>query len=128
MLWFKESRPGGQGYFIGLGKDARRGATTPGPIVLTNDAATYTSAELNARYGPAPSNGTILGVTPYTNPYNSFTNNNNNPIGTLRTQVHELGHQLFRILTGVSSWVPEPEELGTKLDDCVLQRGGYRRR
>ena len=125
---FKGSTPGGSGYFIGYGRDSRQHSQggrdgASGIIVVTNDAATYNAAQISQRAGTA-----AVGYTPPGDPYNNFTNNNNNSIGTLQTQVHELGHSLFAITSGLSSLVPDRVERGTSLEDCVRNNGGFRRR
>jgi hypothetical protein len=134
---FKGSTPNGNGYFIGYGTDAispsrggRGGAK--GLIVVTNDATSYTSAQLNVLAGaPLPPNSTTTGLTYPAFPYNNFTNSNNNAIGTLISQVHELGHSLFRITSGLSPFLPEtesdPDYYGHALEDCVKRYHGFRR-
>ncbi len=117
----KESTPGGSGYFIGIGPDARSNGGKVGPIVVTNDAATYTAAEIAAISGEP----NAVGYTDPRNPYQNFGNNNNNSIGTLLNQVHELGHSLNSITTGVSPLVPEPLEEGQILEDCVRRGHGF---
>jgi RHS repeat-associated protein len=126
VVAFKPSTPGGTGYAIGIGPDtfARGGQIVP--IVVSNDASTYTAAQL----GPlshSPS-GWAYGWTPPVHqlgsPYRNFTNNNNNAYGTVITQVHELGHSLWDIFAG-SPLVPEPQgEAGKALEDCVKNNKG----
>src|SRR4029077_7623686 len=94
---------------------SRGGQTVP--TVVTNDASTYETAGVGELCG-VPS---AFGCTPTGNPYNNFTNNNNNPFGTVSTQVHELGHSLFQIQAG-SAFIPEPNgEIGQALEDCVTR-------
>jgi RHS repeat-associated protein len=118
---FKGSVPGGNGYFIGIGPDGRSRGGATGPIVVTNDASTYTAAQI-AQIAGQPN---AIGFTDPRNPYQNYGNNNNNGIGTLINQVHELGHSLNSITTGVSPLVPEPVEEGKRLEDCVRQHGGF---
>ena len=133
---FKGSTPGGRGgvgYFIGYGQDARSRAGQSGLVVVTNDAATYTSAQLNERWAAAhgrsvPRGTTVGGLTDPRDPlypYNNFTANNLTPMGTIVSQVHELGHSLYRIISGLSPFVEEPQDMGRALQNCVRGTGGF---
>jgi RHS repeat-associated protein len=98
-----------------------------GSITVRNDARTYTSAQLNEIYARSgrrlQSGGTIVGLTFQGSPYTNYTNNNN-VLGTARSQVHEFGHSLYEILTAVGD-DDGPTGHGSPLDDCVNARGGY---
>ena len=120
---FKASKPRQNGYFIGIGRDDFGGRGSNVPIVVSNNATRYDAAQI-AQISGVPN---AVGFTDRRFPYENYTNNNNNLIGTLRTQVHELGHSLFTIGAG-SSWIPEPRDMGKALEDCVLSGGGFRRR
>jgi len=121
---FEASAPGGTGYAIGIGTDLFSFKGPNVPIVVTNDAATYNAAQLGPICGGLSA---AHGCTLPGNPYNNFTNNNNNATGTLLTQVHELGHSLFKINSG-SNLIPEPTgEAGKALEDCVKSHHGIQR-
>ncbi len=123
VVAFNPSDPGGTGYAIGIGTDLLSSKGDNVPIVVTNDAATYNAAQLGPLCGVSAAYGCTLPL----NPYNNFTNNNNNAFGTVTTQVHELGHSLFKIASG-SNLIPEPNgEAGQALEDCVKQQNGIQR-
>jgi hypothetical protein len=129
VVAFSVATPGGTGYAIGIGPDQFSNGGQVGPIVVGNDASTYNAAQLG-QLSQAPG-GFVYGWTPtpsaFGSPYQSFTNNNNNAWGTARTQVHELGHQLW-VITAGSSNIPEPTgEVGQALQDCVEQNNGIYR-
>jgi RHS repeat-associated protein len=120
---FKTSIPGGNGYAIAIGTDRFSSKGPNVPIVVTNDAASFNAAQLGGICGVP----TALGCTLPGDPYNNYTNNNNNPFGTASTQVHELGHSLFKITSG-SNLIPEPNgEVGKALEDCVNKKHGIQK-
>jgi RHS repeat-associated protein len=123
VVAFKPSVSGGNGYAIAIGTDLFSSRGQNVPIVVTNDSSSYNAAQVGALCGlPAAFGCTLPG-----NPYNNFTNNNNKAFGTVVTQVHELGHSLFKITAG-SNLIPEPNgEVGNALEDCVKQNHGIQR-
>ncbi len=121
LLAFKQSVPGGEGYFIGQGTDFLSRGGDNVPITVVNDAASYNAVGVGQLCGVSFAYGCTLPGNPYLN----YTNNNNNGIGTAITQVHELGHSLFEITAG-SPAIPEPNgEAGQLLQDCVKNHHGF---
>ena len=118
---FEESTPGVKGSFTGFGPDLRTNHGNTGPIVVVNDAATYNAAQIAAIAGKP----NAIGFTDPRRPYENYGNNNNNLIGTIVNQVHELGHSLFSITQTLSPLVPEPQEMGSALENCVRQHHGF---
>ncbi|HVS89751.1 MAG TPA: RHS repeat-associated core domain-containing protein [Candidatus Acidoferrum sp.] len=120
---FQESKPGRKGYFTGFGPDLRTNHGNTGPIVVVNDAARYNAAQIAA----IARNPRAIGFTDPLRPYENYGNNNNTLMGTLVNQVHELGHSLFSITQTLSPLVPEPQEMGSALENCVRQHHGFAR-
>lgn len=94
------------------------------PITVTNDAHTYSAAQISKRVG----NGELdVGMTDPFHPYTNYTNNNNHAFGTVDTQVWELGNALWRIQAG-DAYIPWPApEPGSVLENCVRKHSGIQR-
>jgi RHS repeat-associated protein len=119
---FEVSTPGGSGSATGTGVDLFSGHNVLAPITVTNDAFTYNADGIRQLCNGAATE-LVVGCTT-ANPYLNYTNNNNTPFGTLTTQVHELGHSLFKITSG-SNFIPEPNgDIGKALEDCVKTNHG----
>ena len=130
LAGFRESRPGGIGYFLGIGNVSGDKTQVPVPIVVSNDAAKYTSAQLTVVSDTKLLPGEFLkGWTPPTLPqaYDNFTANNLGPMETIITQVHELGHSLHIITSGSNVIPHRGGEAGKALQDCVRSKRGFRR-
>ena len=117
----KDASPGGSGYFIGMGPDLRSRGMGVGPVIVSFNASSYTYAQISQMEGTQ-----AFGFTDPRFPYKTYGNNNNNAVGTLLTQVHELGHALFDITQVSSPLVPEPYEMGNALEDCVKNHRGIK--
>lgn len=121
---FTPSTPGGYGKASGRGEDAFSGGGYIVPITVTNDAHTYSAAQISKRVG----NGELdVGMTDPFHPYTNYTNNNNHAFGTVDTQVWELGNALWRIQAG-DAYIPWPApEPGSVLENCVRKHSGIQR-
>jgi len=117
----EETSPGGKGSFTGFGPDFKTRHGDVVPIVVINDAQSYSAAQIAQIAG----NPRAIGYTDSRFPYQNYGNNNNNAMGTLVNQIHELGHSLFYITQVSSPLVPEPREMGAALEDCVRQHKGF---
>jgi hypothetical protein len=117
---FVPSTPGGIGSATGVGLDLFSFRGPNSTITVTNDAQTYNAAQIGPLCGL---NGPALGCETSTNPYLNYTNNNNSAFGTVVTQIHELGHSLYDITTGVGL-NPDSADTGKSLEDCVKKNHG----
>jgi RHS repeat-associated protein len=133
---FTPSSDGQGGVFVGFGPDRGSGGNNA-VITIRNDVTTYNKSQLKEKenafraaqglplLGP---NDEVWGMTiddATHNHYTNYTASDLNPLDTLKSQVHELGHSLA-LVTGIErnahgrNW-----EQGKSLEKCMNQNNGW---